>query len=454
MKYLTPFNIKMALVALLAAVAGAALAGHPLIAPDLLAGLGAAPMLMGNTQILEIKGLIEAQGRAWDEFKLANSNRLGRLEDNAKLFEEFIAKTAGPFGAGSKSQEVAGEMPGQFFDVKTKRVVPVLSHAHSLAALEQKADTPSVGRLLRGIVLGGRADDANELADERKALGINSDVTGGFTVSGALSAQWVDALRAQMVLSRAGCRTIPMENGTLSLARVVDDPTISWHAENAALGTGDPTFGAINLNAKTCVCLVRLSLELSQDSANIEQILQSTINSAMATAIDSAGLVGVAVDAAAAPAGVMNLANRNTVTSIGAPTSWDFVVDGMYELMLDNVPAESIGGLIAHPAVWKKMRKLKTGITNDNTPLTMPAEVAALPKYWTTAAPLTGGTTAKGIIADWRDLIMGVRKDINVRILSEAFMGSNLQVAILAYARVDFAATRAASFCTLEGITV
>ena len=89
------------------------------------------------------------------------------------------------------------------------------------------------------------------------------------------------------------------------------------------------------------------------------------------------------------------------------------------------------------------MRKLKTGIATENTPLTMAAEIAALPKLWTTAAPLTGGTTANGIIADRRDLIFGVRKDINVRVLSEAFMGSNLQIAVLAYARVDFAAIRA-----------
>ncbi|MCX7179441.1 MAG: phage major capsid protein [Proteobacteria bacterium] len=346
------------------------------------------------------------------------------------------------------------EKPSQFFDVKSKRAIPVLTHAHSLASLEKKTDTPTVGRLLRGIVLGGRADDANELADERKALGINSDPSGGYTVAGMLSSEWIDSLRAMMVLNRAGCRTIPMDTGSLALARVVDDPTISWHGENDALGTGDPTFGAINLHAKTCVCLVRLSLELSQDSANIEQILSSTINSAMASAIDRAGLVGVTVDAGAAPAGVMNLANRNTVTSIGAPTSWDFLVDGMYELLADNVPADRIGAFIAHPAVWKKMAKLKTGISSDKSPLPMPAEVAAIPKLWTTAAPLDSGTTAKGIIADWRDLIMGVRKDINVRILSEAFLGSNLQVAVLAYARVDFAATRQQSFCTLEGITV
>lgn len=358
-----------------------------------------------------------------------------------------------PGAIDATSQRMAA--PETFFDVKTKRQIPVLSHSHSLAGLEKKEPgTPSIGRLLRGIVLGGRADDANELADERKSLGISSDPAGGYNVNGGLSAEWIDALRASMVLSRAGCRTIPMDTGSLSLARVVDDPTISWHAENAALGTGDPTFGAINLNAKTVVCLVRLSLELSQDAGNIEQILSSTITNAMAGAIDKAGLVGVTVDAGIAPAGIMNLTNRNKVLTIGAPTSWDFLVDGMYELALDNVPLESIGAFIAHPAVWKKMRKLKTGIASDNTPLTMPAEIAALPKLWTTAATLTGGTTASGIIANWRDLIFGVRKDINVRVLSEAYMGSNLQIAVLAYARVDFAATRAQSFCTLEGITV
>ena len=62
--------------------------------------------------------------------------------------------------------------------------------------------------------------------------------------------------------------------------------------------------------------------------------------------------------------------------------------------------------------------------------------------------------SASGIIADWRDLIFGIRSQITVRVLSETYMGSNLQIAVLAYARVDFAATRPASFCTLEGITV
>ncbi len=50
--------------------------------------------------------------------------------------------------------------------------------------------------------------------------------------------------------------------------------------------------------------------------------------------------------------------------------------------------------------------------------------------------------------------MFGVRKNIEVRVISEAFLGSNLQVAVLAYARVDFMATRADNFYTAEGITV
>lgn len=67
---------------------------------------------------------------------------------------------------------------------------------------------------------------------------------------------------------------------------------------------------------------------------------------------------------------------------------------------------------------------------------------------------LTGGTTATGFIAQWDSMLRGVRKDISVRILSEAFLGSNLQLAMLVYARVDFCATRPSSVCTLEGISV
>ncbi len=58
------------------------------------------------------------------------------------------------------------------------------------------------------------------------------------------------------------------------------------------------------------------------------------------------------------------------------------------------------------------------------------------------------------MVAKWSDLLYGVRKQITVKLLDQSFMASNLQLAMLVFARVDFAATREASFCTMEGITV
>lgn len=393
----------------------------------------------------DIKQILDQQTEVFEQFKRTEDERIARMEGTL----DDLALKAGRapmFGGADKAKPVQ-----TWLDTKTKTRVPVLRPGDSLAALEGKTDkTPSMGRVLRGLVMGGAADDARELEDERKALSIGSDPSGGYTVQGALSSSWIDLLRANMVLTRAGAMTVPMDSNTLTLARLTGDPAVSWHAENAALTATEPTFGDMTLTARTVCCLVKMSLELSQDSANIEDILQRSIVGAMATEIDRAGLVGVVPS----PGGVFELSGRNTVTSVGAPASWDFVVDGMYELMADNVPQEAIGAMVAHPALWKKMRKLKTGITSDNTPLTMPAEVAALPKLWTTAAPLSGGTTAKAVIANWSDLLFGVRKGITVKVLNETYLGSNLQIAVLAYARVDFGATRHQSFCTLEGITV
>lgn len=400
------------------------------------------------TDLAEIKNMVVAQGNAVESFIKRHEGQYDALENELhKLVKGNTRAQFSPAVSETKPAE-------QLFDVKSGKVLRVLSHNDSFAASHKTSGVPSIGRLLRGVVLGGKAHDADELAEERKALGINPDPSGGYTVQGALAAEWIDALRANMVLSKAGVRCLDMPTSQLSLAKVASPPTCSWHAENAALGTGDPTFGQVNLNAKTVVCLVRLSLELSQDAANLESMLQQSITSSMAAAIDRAGLVGTTTDANGAPLGVFNLAGRSKVLTIGAPTSWDYLVDGMYNLAAANVPMESIGAFIAHPAVWKKMRKLKTGLSGDNTPLTMPEEIAALPKLWTTSAPLTGGTTAAGVVGDWSTYLMGCRQDITVRVLSESFMGSNLQMAILAYARVDFAALRPESFCTLEGITV
>lgn len=403
------------------------------------------------TDLSEIHAVLDKQGEAIEDFKKKHLSRVDEIDAVVKQ----LALKAGRPDLSTGGNGSTKTLP-TFFDTKSKELIRVFGRDDSIAAHEQKqGDLPSIGRVLRGLVLGSKAHDAKQLEEERKALSIGTDPSGGYTVGGVLSSQWIDLMRSEMVLNAAGVTTVPMESKTLTLAKLTGDPTVTWHGENANVPDADVTLGAVTLSAKTGVCLVKLSLELSQDSANIEQILQSSITSAMAHAVDGVGLVGATTNAGAAPGyGIFDLTGRNTVTSIGAPTNWDWAVDSVYELLADNVPMDSIGAMIAHPALWKKMRKLKTGIASDNTPLTMPEEIARMRKLWTTAAPLAGGTTAKAVMGRWSDLLFGIRKDITLQVLNQAFMGSNLQLAVLAYVRCDFAATRAASFVTAEGITV
>lgn len=403
------------------------------------------------TDLSEIHAALDRQEAGIEDFKKRHLSRVDEIDAVVKQ----LALKAGRPDLSTGGNGSTKTLP-TFFDTKSKELIRVFGRDDSIAAHEQKqGDLPSIGRVLRGLVLGSKAHDAKQLEEERKALSIGTDPSGGYTVGGVLSSQWIDLMRSEMVLNAAGVTTVPMESKTLTLAKLTGDPTVTWHGENANVPDADVTLGAVTLSAKTGVCLVKLSLELSQDSANIEQILQSSITSAMAHAVDGVGLVGATTNAAAAPGyGIFDLTGRNTVTGVGAPTNWDWAVDSVYELLADNVPMDSIGAMIAHPALWKKMRKLKTGITSDNTPLTMPEEIARMRKLWTTAAPLAGGTTAKAVMGRWSDLLFGIRKDITLQVLNQAFMGSNLQLAVLAYVRCDFAATRAASFVTAEGITV
>jgi len=93
---------------------------------------------------------------------------------------------------------------------------------------------------------------------------------------------------------------------------------------------------------------------------------------------------------------------------------------------------DRIGGVVMHPLLWSTLAKTKTGMSSDNTTLLAPDAVCDRPTFVTTAAPLTGSpqsTTA--FITDWSDLLFGVRQDLQVRILNEAFMASNLQIAAL-----------------------
>ena len=60
-------NLTFGLLALVAIAALFAIAGHPLVDPAVLAGLGMIPVVTGETSFGEIKQILEAQGRDFEQ---------------------------------------------------------------------------------------------------------------------------------------------------------------------------------------------------------------------------------------------------------------------------------------------------------------------------------------------------------------------------------------------------
>jgi HK97 family phage major capsid protein len=99
----------------------------------------------------------------------------------------------------------------------------------------------SLGKYVRGIITG------EWRGAERRAMSEGSGGAGQYLVPSPLAAGIIDKARNASVLFRAGARTIPMDNQTLSMARLATDPTAGWHSE-----AGTITAPLVSKNKSSC----------------------------------------------------------------------------------------------------------------------------------------------------------------------------------------------------------
>lgn len=310
----------------------------------------------------------------------------------------------------------------------------------------ERHDGIGLGQTLRAMITGPRNDD------EKRALAEGTDSAGGFTVPTPLAAEFIDKLRAASVLNRAGARTIPMETETLAIAKLATDPQAAWTAENASVSESDPTFARVNLEAKKLIGITRLSRELAEDSANVNQMLENAFIQAVSLQFDYAGLYGTG--SSNEPTGIVNQAGINTVsmaTNGAAPTNYDKLIDAIYENQLDN--AADPTAMIWHPRTGMTLAKLKDG---DNNPMSIPEMVARVPKLATTSMPIdeTQGTSTDAssiITGDFTQMLIGMRTGLRIELLRETY-AANDQYGFIFGMRGDFALAQPTAFCQLTGI--
>jgi HK97 family phage major capsid protein len=311
---------------------------------------------------------------------------------------------------------------------------------------ERGAETARLGAVIRALATG-RRDGLSDV--ERRALEEGTGSAGGFTVPEILATRWIDRMRNALVTQRAGAVIVPMTSDTLHLARLAqpgmhDDGSPranaaigAWKVENAPIAESAMELERVTFTARTLPMLIKLSVELSEDSANIDQIIETEMARSMALEVDRVALLGSGV--APEPQGIKGADNVQTDT-LGSPADWDFLVDAAGMLWAENHEPSAV---IWSPEMAVSAAKFKD--TNDGQPLRMPEELQGLPRL------RTNQVSADVFVGDFAQLMIGLRTSFRLevsRTAGDAF--ENLQLHVRAYLRGDIQLAHPEAFVVLS----
>lgn len=317
----------------------------------------------------------------------------------------------------------------------------------------------TLGRFLRCAYAGG----SNEA--ERRALAESSDGSGGVTVPEYVFAEFLDRLRAQNRVMQAGAKTVSLESNSNTIAKLATDATLEWRAENIAINASDPTFSGVTFEPKTVGALTRVSMELLQDSLNIEDMLATMFVNSFANEVDRVALVGDSGDGE--PDGVLNFSDLSLAYSMG--TDGSSFVDGPatgatstgnspFYPFLAVISAIKQNNVSPSAAIMapRTLVDLYDLVATDNQPLQMPKIVSDMMLLDTSGVPVTDtiGANSDGskiFIGDWSKLLIGIRKELTLQVLKERY-AENLQTGFLGAMRFDIQAEHEKAFGYIAGV--
>jgi HK97 family phage major capsid protein len=219
--------------------------------------------------------------------------------------------------------------------------------------------------------------------------------------------QFVDILRAKLVVRRLGATVLSNLTGNVAIPRRKKSNVAYWVAENTAITPSDPEFEQIALTPKHVASLVEFSrnLLLQTDNPSIEQLVRQDFAAIIAEAIDKAAIKG---GGANEPVGILGTAGIGSFT-LATPT-WANVLEAISDVETAN--AEGPFAWLTHPLAVKGLRStLKTtGDTSSNFLQVEPDELAGYPLTATTLLPtdLGVGTDKTALIfGNWSQLLVG-----------------------------------------------
>lgn len=320
--------------------------------------------------------------------------------------------------------------------------------------LMQRSAEPPIGTVqtLRARLLG---ETAGLTPEQRATLVEGTGSLGGlFTAPASVSGTLFDIVRNSAAFGNA--LTIPMDGPEATLIKVLTTPTVGWRGEGVALPSSDMTFGPIKVKVKTMGVMAETTVELVEDAPTVEQVVNNAIGQALGLELDRVGFFGNGTDE---PRGLDNEPTINEV-SMGANgaafTNYDPFLDAIYAIEALN---GSPNVAVYSPRSANSLRKLKTGLSGDQTTLVPPPEFTGLTRVVSNQIgnAYTQGSatnTSKAFVGDFNQAAVAMRTGIQLEATrtggSDTF--AKMKVLIRAYMRADIVFFRPTFFTRIVGI--
>jgi len=404
---------------------------------------------------------VERIAKEEPRIEAAQKNRAAIDKELAELGDNFTQADVNRIIDRNGGGRVTGEIPSDFGQPKrpagpTGDVFRDAATGREFRALRPKdrfCVNPEPGLLGRSIVnlVLGRPMDAN--------VG-GGDAAGGYLLSPELSGQVIDIARSASVVSKAGAQILPMSTSEHTIARLVTDPVTTWRPEATAIPSSDIQLDRVVLRAKTLAAVVPVAVELIEDSSNAAQVIEMGLRGAMGAALDAAVLDGDGVNK---PLGILRNNDAQLQAAIGLPTTSDYVLNGIEKALNANFPgAVSELAWVAHPRDAALIMRLKD---STGAPLPPSQWFFDVQKFTTTSLPSAlgaGNNESSAIIGHFPSVVLGVRSNIVIRVLSSGSVqdssgrtfnaASQLGRLVVAYLRSDAIILRPTFFTKCTGI--
>ena len=297
----------------------------------------------------------------------------------------------------------------------------------------------------------------------KRELTVGSNSAGGFFAPSAqLGSEWINALRAKMVLAELGMRTMSGLTTKVQIPKISAGAAAAFVAESGAVADQTVTTAQITLQARTLGARSSVSrLLLLESDPSIEQIVRDDLVAAIASKIQDVMIEGGGSNE---PTGVTQTSGIGAINvgDNGGPPTWALITNLVREVEVDNaVINDSTLGFATNPKLKSKMAQVaKVGSSDSVMLLNDPwTSLYGYPIRFSTDVPsnltkgTTSGTCSALIFGDWSQLIMaswGASPDVLVDPYSSSSDGT---VQIIVFSEIDAAVRHAQSFAATVDYT-